>query len=232
MHGAAATRRLMRRMFLFAFSADGGAGEPRQVPVNGLLPATLAVTSGIFISWAQVAAAQDCPTGPSAAAGFVVERGERSKTEVFHVGDTNVRTILRYSGSSLLETTQYQGLFELERIDRGRRSVFRPTSDLSKVFPPNVGQKISAKFEVTEGERKSTRTIILAVRKLDSLHIGPCRYRVLLIDRSVGYDKAKPVFIETGYYSPVLKLVVAKEFKERDGRTSLNKFDRIYPLKR
>jgi hypothetical protein len=209
----------------------------RQLPVKGSRPATLAATSVIFIlpffvSWAQAASAQDCPTGPSAAAGFVVEREERSKTEVFHVGDTNVRTILRYGGTALLETTQYQGLFELERIDRGRRSVFRPTGDISKVFPPNVGQKFSARFAVTEGERKSTRTIVLSVKKLDALHIGPCQYRVLLIDKSVGYDNAKPVFIETGYYSPVLKLVIGKEFKERGGRTTLIKFDRIYPLKR
>jgi hypothetical protein len=192
----------------------------------------LAAAFGMFFLWAQVAAAQDCPTGPAVAAGFVVERGERSKTEVFHVDDTNVRTIFRYGGNALLETTQYQGLFELERVDRGRRSVSRPTSDLSKFFPPNVGQRISARFEVTEGERRSTRTIILAVKKLDTLHIGPCQYRVLQIDRSIGRDKEKPVFVETDYYSPVLKLIIAKEFKERDGRASLNKFDRIYPLKR
>lgn len=206
------------------------------MPMQGSRPATPAVTLAIFtpffIAWPQAAAAQDCPAGPTVAAGFVVEREQRSKTEVFHVGDTNVRTILRYSGRVLLKTTQYHGLFELERIDRGRRTVLRPTSDLSKIFPPNVGQKFSAKFEVTEGERRSARTIILSVRKLDSLHIGPCQYRVLLIDRSIGYDGGKPVFIETGYYSPVLKLVIAKEFKERDGRTTMTKFDRIYPLKR
>jgi len=208
------------------------AARTSQMAVSDLRSATFALTLAIVISWAQVATAQDCPTGQSVGAGFVVERGERSKTEVFHVDDTTVRTVFRYSGDSLLETTQFQGLFELERIDRGRRSVFRPTSDLSKVFPPNVGQKFSAKFDVSEGERRSTRTIILSVRKLDSLHIGPCQYRVALIDRTVGYDNAKPVFIETGHYSPVLKLVVAKEFKERDGRTTLTKFDRIYPLKR
>lgn len=207
----------------------------RQMPVKGSLPATLAATLAIFIPFfvpEALAAAQDCPAGPSVAGGFVVERGERSKTEVFHVDDTNVRTIFRYSGNALLETTQYQGLFELERVDRGRRSVSRPTSDLSKVFPPNVGQKVSVKFDVTEGERRSTRTIILSVRKLDTLHIGPCQYRVLQIDRSIGRDEGKPVFVETDYYSPVLKLIIAKEFKERDGRASLNKFDRIYPLKR
>lgn len=85
---------------------------------------------------------------------------------------------------------------------------------------------------MTEGERRSTRTIVLSVKKLDMLHIGPCQYRVLQIDRSVGRDGSKPVFVETDYYSPVIKLTIAKEFKERDGRTSPNKFDRIYPLKR
>jgi hypothetical protein len=207
----------------------------RQMPVEGSLPAAFAATVAIIILFFTAraqAAEQDCPAGPSVAAGFVVERGERSKTEVFHVDDTNVRTVFRYSGNALLETTQYQGLFELERVDRGQRAVSRPTSDLSKVFPPNVGQKISAIFDVTEGERRSTRTIILAVKKLDTLHIGPCQYRVLQIDRSIGRDGGKPVFVETDYYSPVLKLNIAKEFKERDGRKSLNKFDRIYPIRR
>lgn len=146
-------------------AAAHNADEPGPLSLNGLRSAGLAVTLGVLIPWAQIATAQDCPTAQTVATGFVVERGESSKTEVFHVGDTNVRTILRYGGSALLETTQFQGLFELERIDRGRRSVFKPMSDLSKVYPPNVGQKISTKFEMTTGERRSTQTIILAVKK-------------------------------------------------------------------
>src|SRR5262245_15475666 len=169
-------------------AAARNADKPRQAPVNGLRSATLAMALGVLIHSAQVAVAQDCPTAKSVAEGFVVERGESSKTEVFHVGDTTVRTVFRYGGSALLETTQFQGLFELERIDRGRRTVFKPTSDLSKVYPPNVGQKFSAKFEMTTGERRSTQTVILAVKKPDTLHIGPCQYQILLIDRNVGYD--------------------------------------------
>jgi len=161
----------------------------------------------------------------------VVERGEASKTEVFHVGDTNIRTILRSGGTVVLETTQFQGLFDLERLDRGRRSQFRPTTDLVKTYPPSVGQQITAKFERTEGERTSSLTIVLSTKKTDELYIGSCRYKVFVMDRSVGADDGSPVFFSTDYYSADLKLIIAKEFREGDGRTSLNKFDRIYPIK-
>src|SRR5262245_43645170 len=98
-------------------AAARNADEPRAVLLSCLRSAGLAVTLGVLVPWAQIAAAQDCPTAETVVAGFVVERGERSKTEVFHVGDTNVRTVFRYGGDALLETTQFQGLFELERID-------------------------------------------------------------------------------------------------------------------
>ena len=198
--------------------------------MKSLIAAALALASGTtVVTWAAVATAQDCPTGQSAAMGFVVERGEKSKTEVSRVGDANIRPVLRFGGAPLLETTQFQGLFDLERIDRGTRAVFRPTTDLAKFFPPNVGKSITAGFEITESERQSTLTVILSVKKLDQLDIGPCRYQVLQIDRSVGRDGSVPAVRETDYYSPDLKLMIAKEFK---GGGGLNKFDRIYLIKR
>ena len=51
-------------------------------------------------------AADDCPTTQSARQGFIVERGERSKTEVFYSGD-NVRTVYRVDGRTLLEVTLF-----------------------------------------------------------------------------------------------------------------------------
>jgi hypothetical protein len=39
------------------------------------------------------AAADECPTKENAKKGFIVERGARSKTEVFHSGDSEVRTV-------------------------------------------------------------------------------------------------------------------------------------------
>jgi hypothetical protein len=189
----------------------------------------LASASAMTVAFA---APQDCPTAQSAAMGFVVERGEKSKTEVFHIGDTDIRTVLRFDGTTLLETTQFQGLFDLERIDRGRRTVFRPTTDLSKAYPPNVGQSFTARFEATESERRSQLIVALTVRKLDQLDVGPCRYQVFLIDRSTIRDNNAARFTETDYYSPDLKLTLAKEFKETGGRTSFNKFDKVYLLKR
>jgi hypothetical protein len=191
-----------------------------------------ALASLVAAGWPIAAAAQECPNGQSGARGFVVERDVRSKTEVFHVSDTETRTILRWGSATLLETTQFQGLFDLERIDRGRRSLFKPTTDLSTIYPPNVGQKVTARFERSDGDRQSVLLIVLFVRRMDEIYIGPCRYRVLLIDRSIGVDNGVPTFRETDYYAPELKLIVAKEYKESGGRTSLNKFDRIYPIQR
>ena len=66
----------------------------------------------------------------------------------------------------------------------------------------------------------------------DTLYLGACKYNVLRIDRSLLNDKSKPMFMNTDYYAPDLKLIVAKEYRESDGRTTLNKFDKIYPSPR
>jgi hypothetical protein len=176
----------------------------------------------------------DCPTKETASKGFIVERGARSTTEVFHSGDSEVRTVSKFGGSTYLEVTLYQGLFELDRVDRGKRTVYRPKSDLARTFPPAPGKKITALFEETEGARKGNlRTFVLEVRKNpDTLSLGACKYKVLRIDRSVLNDKSKPMFVETDYYAPDLKLIIAKEYREGDGGTSLNKYDKIYPLSR
>ena len=66
----------------------------------------------------------------------------------------------------------------------------------------------------------------------DTLYLGACKYNVLRIDRSLLNDKSKPMFMETDYYAPELKLILGKEYRESDGRTSLNKYDKIYPIPR
>jgi hypothetical protein len=174
--------------------------------------------------------ADNCPTKETASKGFIVERGEQSKTEVFHSGETEVRTVSKFAGNTYLEATLFQGLFELDRLDRGKRTTYRPKSDLAKTFPPSPGKKMTAIFEETEGPRKGDlRTLVLEVRKEpDTLHLGPCAYKVLRIDRNLLNDKSKPIFMETDYYAPDLKLIVGKEYRESDGRTTLNKYDKIY----
>lgn len=174
--------------------------------------------------------AAECPDAQTAVKGFVAECAGAGKTEVFHVGKTDIRTIYRFGDRVLQETTLFQGLFELERITEGKRVVHRPLAELSGKFPPIVGKTLTAKFEDTDAGQKATLTVALRVRKQDALYIGPCQYKVLRIDRSAGYGNNSPQFLETDYYAPDLTFIIAKEYKEDNGSTTLNKYDKIYPM--
>jgi hypothetical protein len=180
-----------------------------------------------------VAMADDCPDAKSGKSGFVVERGESSSTDVFHIENSVIRTVMRSGGNALLETTQYEGLIQLDRIDRGRRTTFRPKGDLAAIFPLKVGQQASAEFEYLGADGRSTvATVGLTVKEKGRLFIGPCGYDVFKVERSESRGEQPPRVINVDYYAPALKLVIAKEYKEKDGRSTLVKFDRIYPIKR
>jgi hypothetical protein len=177
------------------------------------------------------ASAQDCPTAQSGAHGFVVERNERQKTDVFHGADGIVRTVMRVDGKSLLEKTLFEGLFELDRLDRGRRTKYEPRTDLKTLFPLKPGQQASAKFISEDGGKYGRLYVELAVQKPEDLYIGPCKYSVLRIEWSESLSAAPPQPAYTNLYSPDLKLVLGREYKKRDGQSQLIKFDRVYPIK-
>jgi len=181
---------------------------------------------------AALAAAQDCPTAQSGKAGFVVERGEQQKSEIFHTEDGVVRTVMRYNGAVLLETTQHEGLFQLDRLDNGRRTKYEPQTDLRALFPLKPGRQVDAKFNMESGGQLGTLSVEMIVKASDVLYIGACKYNVLKIERSESHSSEPPRFVDTDYYSPVLKLVLAKEYRESNGGTHTIKYDRIYPLKR
>ena len=181
---------------------------------------------------ASTAAADPCPAAKTGKSGFVVARSGSSETEVFHVDDTVVRTVMRSGGRMLLETTQYHGLFQLDRIDTGRRTTFKPKGELAKLFPLKPGQQSTATFEIQEAGRPAVaETVELKVKETDSLFIGACRYDVLKIERTETRGEGRPRF-SIEYYAPDLKLVIAKEYRERDGRTNLIKYDRIHSTAR
>jgi len=175
--------------------------------------------------------AQDCPTAQSGKAGFVVERGEQQKSEIFHAEGGIVRTVMRYNGTTLLETTQYQGLFQLDRLDNGRRTKYEPETDLKSLFPLKPGRTVTAKFTSESDGQRGTLFVEMAVKGTDVLYIGPCKYDVLKIDRGESRNADPPRFVDTDYYSPVLKLILAKEYHESSGGTHAIKYDRIYCLK-
>jgi hypothetical protein len=175
---------------------------------------------------------QECPTAQSGKRGFIVERGDQQKTEVFHDEGGIVRTITRYSGTPVLETTQYEGLFQLDRLDNGRRTRFEAKSELKQLFPLKPGQKASAAFLWESDGRTGELKVDIAVKREDTLYIGPCKYAVLIIERSESRSTEPPKFVDTDYYSQELKLILAKEYRYTDVPTQLIKFDRIYPLNR
>src|SRR5262245_48163 len=136
----------------------------------GTLRSTLIAIAALVAHAPQPAAAQDCPTAKSGARGFVVERNEAQKTEVFHAGDGIVRTVMRYGGKTLLETTKFEGLFELERVDRGKRTKYEPKTELNKLFPLKPGQQASAKF-ISEHDGGYGRVYVeLEVKKPEDLY--------------------------------------------------------------
>ena len=170
------------------------------------------------------AVAADCPNASTARDGFVVERSHRT-TEVVPAGDRLVRIIYRSpTGETLSEVTMFEGLFDLERIDRGQRTVLRSSKNLASFFPLKIGQEIVANFESGNASQK----VLLRVVRTDSLFIESCKYDVFVVERSVGQRGSAPVFAETDFYARDLKLIIAKEYKNRDGTTYLAKFDKIH----
>lgn len=177
------------------------------------------------------AAAQDCPTAQSAARGFVVERNEAQKSEVFRADQGRVRVVTRYNGETLIESTQYQGLFMLELLDRGRRTKFDPSTDLKTLFPLKPGAQLHAKF-ITERDGNFGRLYVeLDVRKPEDFFVGRCKYTVLRIDRRESRSAVPPQFVWTELYSPDLELVLGREYKRPGQEMHVVKYDRIYSLK-
>ncbi|MBV8745421.1 MAG: hypothetical protein JO134_10310 [Xanthobacteraceae bacterium] len=175
--------------------------------------------------------AQDCPSAATVSRGFVVERGDKQRTEVFVGDDGLVRTRMRYGGQSLLETTLFAGLLPLDRFDRGRRTTSTPLTDLKTLFPLRVGQKVLARFTYSDGSLTIPTTIQLFVKGTEQIAIGPCNYTVLKIEHSEGRGEGGMLrLVSTDYYAPDLKLVLMKEYKEIDGRSTFVKFDKIYPV--
>jgi len=171
---------------------------------------------------------QECPTEQAGRRGFVVERGDQQKSDVFHGDDGIVRTVMRYNGTTLLETTQYEGLFQLDRLDQGKRTKFETRTNLKRLFPLKPGQTAKVRFTSESGGLSGLLVVEIAVKGSEDLYIGPCKFSVLKVEQSESRSADPPRFVYTAYYSPALKLILAKEYRYPDGRTQIIKFDRIY----
>jgi len=170
-------------------------------------------------------AASDCPSAVSGKGSYVVERRGVSTTEVSYGDDHLVHTKLKVGGRTLLETTLYEGLFELDRLDRGTKIQSKPKDDLAGFFPLKPKQAISASFDVTTvGAGSKIMAVKLRYVGTQDYAIGGCSYTVLKLQRNQTYPI---LFDNVDYYAPELKLVVAKQYREGGGRTSIVGYDRI-----
>lgn len=176
-----------------------------------------------------VRAASDCPTALKRKGAFLVERGADSRTEVSFGDGPIIHTTLRYKGRTLLETTLYEGFFELSRVDRGLKIESKPKVDLAKFFPLKPKQTIAADFDVIEsGKDTKPKTVKLTYVGVQDYKIGECTYSVLKFQRN---DSWPIIYDNIDYYAPELKLVVAKEYKERNGRTTIIGYTGISSIK-
>ena len=176
--------------------------------------------------------ADECPAAVAGRGAFIVERGEQLKTEVTFGDGALVHSVSRNRGAIYLEAEQYEGLIQISRLDKGHKTVFKPKSDLATLFPLKPRQKISVELDVTEdGAAPWVTTVDLMMIGTDSIAIGACNYDVLKFERieARSGNKTDPI---VEYYAPELKFVVAKEYQERDGQTTVVKFDRIYSTDR
>jgi hypothetical protein len=189
----------------------------------------LALGAGVLLAPVAANAANECPSATSGRGSYFIERSGSSKTEIFYGDGPIVRTAMRSGGRVLLETTLHEGLFQLDRVDRGQRRVYKPKSDLAKLFPLRPKQKMDVAFDTEEtGAKPYVTSVKLAIIGTDSLSIGNCKYDVIKIQHTdVQRSQTNTPYID--WYAPELKLVIAKEYRERDGRTTLIKFDRIAP---
>ncbi len=193
-----------------------------------LLTASVTITG-----LATIAEAQDCPTAKHGKAGFAVERTGSSATEIYHLDKNQTRTIARFVTGDVLEVTHHEGLFQLERIDRGRRSVMTPQSDLPPAKALKPGASIEVSFDsVADGGQKSVRRVQLKVVGQDKLGVGPCTYDVLKIEERVATGDAAFGAAGLNYWSPELKLILARSSTGPGSSGALHKFDKIKPLLR
>ncbi len=193
--------------------------------------AALTAVSAIVLTVPEIAGAQDCPTAKSAASGYTIEPRRRVQDRC------SVRRQARRCAPSCASTARpclkrpsFRACSNWTGSIKGRRAVFKPKSDLAPLFPLKQGQTAKVEFDVEGEGRPPTGRVQISVNGTDELYIGACKYSVLE-DRPKESRGGAPLLLrDTDYYSPELKLIIAKEYRHGEQRNMV-KYDRIYPLK-
>jgi hypothetical protein len=174
------------------------------------------------------AAAADCPNAKKPTQAFRVSVGNASATDVYRLDTGETRTVTRFKGGAITEQTYYQGLIPIEHIDDGRRATYAPKSALSALFPLKVGQTYRVDFDMQAPDgKKSILQAVFKVTGKDKVAIGACSYEVFKVEHSASRGKAPLQFINTDWYAPDIRLIVAREYRDGKRGSIINKYDTI-----
>jgi hypothetical protein len=172
--------------------------------------------------------AAECPSSKDPKQVFRVSIGSSATSEVYRLDSGDTRAVERFKGGAIAEKTYYQGLIHTEQLDNGRRTTFTPKSSLKALFPLKVGRRHRVEFDMQTADGK--KSVLYAEYKVvgkDQIIVGGCQYDVFKVEHSNGSSKERMRFIDTEWYSPDLRLIVAREYKLANGETLIRKYDAI-----
>ena len=187
----------------------------------------IAVVALVLLS-AEWSIAAECPSSQNPKQAFRVSIGSSAASEVYRLDTGDTRVVARFKGGSIAEKTYYQGLIQTEQLDNGRRITFTPKSNVKAIFPLKVGQRHQVEFDVqTANGEKRVLYAEYNVAGKDQILIGGCRYEILRVDYSNGSRKEQMPFSDTQWYSPDLRMILAREYKRANGEIVIRKYDAI-----
>lgn len=153
-------------------------------------------------------AAPFCPTYPSAPEGFIVSHLPHGLIDVSYEGDFTKEVRYRKSGADE-EERFYRGListFHSTQDGLGHHS--RPMTDLSEIFPLEVGKQHTYDVEVSfSGRVQRVETTRIVIESKTRTKVGKCVYQTYCIAVTFSPPGSTSMYC---WYAPDLRRVISR----------------------
>jgi hypothetical protein len=174
--------------------------------------------------------ADECPTAQTAKQGFVLER-QGSRAEVRPSENHFVHVVNLFPGGKKQDAIYYRGLFLISRFDDTAKAINVPVSDIRTLFPLEVKAKRALTYAPAQPSKIGTLVSLeLTIEKQDTLKVGDCEYKVLVIRNRYLNAEGRVTGENTDFYSPDLGFTLAKRYDDNPGRSTTVQYERIRPL--
>jgi hypothetical protein len=193
------------------------------------LPAAI-ILATVTLALATPGLADDCPNAQTAKLGFLLER-QGTTAEVRPGSDHFTQVVNTYAGGRKQDVIYYAGLFPISRFDAETRSINVPVSDLRAILPLEPkARRVLTYAPADPGKVGALISLEMTVAGREDLHLGPCRYDVLVIrNRHLGAD-GRVLSESTDLYSADLGFVLAKRYDEKGGVQTTRAYQSIKSL--